>query len=782
MRQKGSPGSRSKSVRYEGAVMRATISLLVFAVFSVGASAQTKLPSAANYKVDFVKDVQPLLAEKCYSCHGDQVQQAGLRLDQRQLALRGGDYGPVIVVGNSAGSKLIRKVVTGDGGLQMPPTGPLTDEEIGILRAWIDQGADFRIEVEEKAPAKPVDPRLASFIAAVRSSHVRTLEKLIAEGPELVKARDQAGSTPLHHAAGFGTLATMKLLLDKGADVNAANRRKSTPLFWAIRDEARDQAKLRLLIDRGADVNAKTVEGRTPVYHAAFMGDGAAILRLLLEKGATPDVKTLIGTTPLMAAAGRANTEAMRLLIEKGADVNAKSSAGATALMAAAFTGNPAGVRMLIKKGADVNVRTKRNETALANAATAGNEETVKLLLDHGAEVNVQDIRGYSPLLYAAGSDAMPAAVVKMLLAKSADINAKGDDETAAMLAAKRGDSEVARVLRAPEKERKRLGVVPSPEGSGRERSIADAVRPALALLEKQSHTFIRVGGCNSCHAQDLPSAAAALARDRGLPAPQVIPQLPHHMETDTAERLMDLNTIGVSGIGLSWQLFDLGMNHVPRDTYTDAVVHYLKAMQTPAGNWNAFQSRRPPMNSGDSQAAALAIFAIKHYGRPEDKNENAKLIARAAAWLEASRPTATQDRAFRLMGLGWAEAKPSLITAAAKELAATQRDDGGWSQIASMGSDAYATGEALFALHTSGEMPTSDPVYQRGVKYLLRTQAPDGSWHVKSRSIWLQPYFESGFPYGNDQWISGAGTAWATMALSLTVDRRQITQNLPRN
>src|SRR5215470_14724591 len=89
------------------------------------------MPPAANRKVDFEKDVQPILSQRCYSCHGDDVQQSGLRLDKRQNALRGGDYGPVIIPGDSAASKLIRRVVNGDGGLQMPPTGPLSDEEIG---------------------------------------------------------------------------------------------------------------------------------------------------------------------------------------------------------------------------------------------------------------------------------------------------------------------------------------------------------------------------------------------------------------------------------------------------------------------------------------------------------------------------------------------------------------------------------------------------------------------------------------------------------------------------
>src|SRR5262249_20722800 len=104
-------------------------------------SAQAPLPPAASKSVDYQKDVKPLLAQNCYGCHGPDVQQSGLRLDLRQNALRGGDYGPVILPGKSSESKLIRRLVDGDGGLQMPPTGPLSPEDIGILRAWIDQGA-----------------------------------------------------------------------------------------------------------------------------------------------------------------------------------------------------------------------------------------------------------------------------------------------------------------------------------------------------------------------------------------------------------------------------------------------------------------------------------------------------------------------------------------------------------------------------------------------------------------------------------------------------------------
>ena len=89
------------------------------------------------------------------------------------------------------------------------------------------------------------------------------------------------------------------------------------------------------------------------------------------------------------------------------------------------------------------------------------------------------------------------------------------------------------------------------------------------------------------------------------------------------------------------------------------------------------------------------------------------------------------------------------------------------------MGSDAYATGQALYALSVARRMVPADPVYGKGVKYLLTTQAPDGSWHLASRSICLQPYFESGLPYGPDQWISAAGTTWSVMALSVGLQSR---------
>src|SRR5213079_94651 len=96
------------------------------------------------------------------------------------------------------------------------------------------------------------------------------------------------------------------------------------------------------------------------------------------------------------------------------------------------------------------------------------------------------------------------------------------------------------------------------------------------------------------------------------------------------------------------------------------------------------------------------------------------------------------------------------------------------------MASDAYATGEALVALRESGVVATSDRAYRTGLAYLLRTQIDDGSWIVETRSVPIQAYFESGFPYGVNQWISAAATGWATTALALAGEAPQI-RSVPR-
>ncbi len=107
-------------------------------------SAAPQLPPAAAIEVDFARDVQPLLVDRCVKCHGPEKQKGGLRLDAKVAAAKGGDEGKAFEPGKSAESLLIHLVAGLDEDKVMPPKGErLTAAQIGMLRAWIDQGAKW---------------------------------------------------------------------------------------------------------------------------------------------------------------------------------------------------------------------------------------------------------------------------------------------------------------------------------------------------------------------------------------------------------------------------------------------------------------------------------------------------------------------------------------------------------------------------------------------------------------------------------------------------------------
>jgi hypothetical protein len=125
----------------------------------------------------------------------------------------------------------------------------------------------------------------------------------------------------------------------------------------------------------------------------------------------------------------------------------------------------------------------------------------------------------------------------------------------------------------------------------------------------------------------------------------------------------------------------------------------------------------------------------------------------------------------MRLTGVGAAGAPASDLRKLSEPILARQRPDGSFAQRDGLAGDAYATGMTLWALANAGVVQPDDEVYRKGLKFLLATQASDGSWHVSSRATKFQIYFESGFPYGHDQWISTIGTGWAAAALAMALE-----------
>ena len=141
------------------------LALMVFWSLPAAAEAPPDLPFPVDRQVEFAKDIHPILAEKCYQCHGAGKSRGGLSLETREGLLKGGETGLAIVEGNSAESYLIHLTVGLSDGLRMPPKGPpLSETEIGILRAWIDQGASWSLEagpaVARKLPLAPRRPEL----------------------------------------------------------------------------------------------------------------------------------------------------------------------------------------------------------------------------------------------------------------------------------------------------------------------------------------------------------------------------------------------------------------------------------------------------------------------------------------------------------------------------------------------------------------------------------------------------------------------------------------------
>ena len=213
--------------------------------------------------------------------------------------------------------------------------------------------------------------------------------------------------------------------------------------------------------------------------------------------------------------------------------------------------------------------------------------------------------------------------------------------------------------------------------------------------------------------------------------------------------------------------LIGLHAEHYQPDLNTDAVAMYLKSTQWTDGHWPYISAdARPPICSDYIGQTVLAMRALQVYAPKTDRAAYDQSIRLAAAWIAKTQPRDNEDRNWRVLGMAWASSDQNATAKAVRDLLAAQKADGGWSDLESMETTPYATGRSLFALQTAGLSP-SDPAYQRAVHYLLNTQLEDGTWYVKSRALAIQPYFDAGFPHGFDQWISAAGTSWATLALS---------------
>lgn len=572
-------------------------------------------------------------------------------------------------------------------------------------------------------------------------------------------------------------------------------------LFLAI--DHRDTQAVRTLLKQGADPNALNGLEIRPLFLAAasYQMD---VMQELLQAGAQPDAASTYGS-PLLFASITGNLAGAQMLLERGANVNTIRSDGISVLMMAANAGNPALVAELIKRKADVSSKDDGGETALSFAARNGHLEVGKMLIAAGAKVNDADVDGITPLM--AASMTGHADFVKLLLSKGAKPNAKNAaGQTALVLAAHYGDyPDVVKALvsgganpkakdgdgrmvssiantRGYTKSVAMLGVPMAPAPIRTTRSSVDL---SLKKLQSSMLQFTQSATCVSCHHEGLARIATGEAALRGFKVEADVQKVqtarlrgmalgmkPLHqraLANPEAMKQIPLYEMNEVGTGYSWLLAGMAANREPATDATAAMAMVLARQQAPDGSWT-FSLPRAPMQSSFFTLTALAVKALRDYAPKDRAAEATERIGKAKQWLLQAQPKSSEDRASRLLALNWSGADATDLRSAVAPILADQRPDGGWSQTPELQSDAYATGQALYALHVAGKLPVTDPAYKRGIQFLLRTQDRDGSWFVSKRAIAANNYFDAGFPHGESQYSSFNGTCWATLALLETV------------
>ncbi len=602
------------------------------------------------------------------------------------------------------------------------------------------------------------------LLSEIHSGNHAGVRKLLRDGAD-VNTADADGTTALMHAVVDADVDMVKLLVEAGAKVSVSNAAGSTALIYA----APSLAKTQLLLAADADPNVKNKFRATPMTVAAVSYGSTPVLKALTAKGAKPEGRLM------QSAAQKGDLEAIQYLLSIG--VSAGESGDSSALSAALGSGCDACVRLLLEKGAPANGSRGGagggQGGVLAQAAKRALPDLAQLLFEHGASLDVKDRDGFTLLMQAVITMQPPAdrdRMVAWLLAKGADPNAKSDrGETAYLLASRAGATgAMALLAKAGAVETKEDWPVPSPAPD-----IHTAIQRAVALLEINGEAVYTKRGCVSCHSNSLTAMTVKLAREKkfAVNEEQAKKELGFAVATEKPffEQMRGGTTIGGGSDTVGYTLMGMAAAGYPADPLTDSHIDYLAMYQYPDGAWRT-TSYRPPSEYSPFATTAVVLEAIKLYPLPGRRDEFEERFARARKYLLSHKAYSGEEHCMQLNALATAGATAAERAPYVKDLKALQNPDGSWSQVPGARPDAYATGEALYALHHSGGLPVQDPAYQKGVQWLLRNQLADGSWFVPAKTTPGQPHFETGFPHGASQFSSAGGSNWATMALLFTI------------
>jgi len=315
---------------------------------------------------------------------------------------------------------------------------------------------------------------------------------------------------------------------------------------------------------------------------------------------------------------------------------------------------------------------------------------------------------------------------------------------------------------------------------------VQASVERAVGYLQAESADWLRTRRCAACHHVPLPLWALSEADKQGyaidkkfvadtfesllgskekLLASRIFPNPNEPPDPRPQGRGLNMGLPFLAVAAQSFRSLEPGQQQS-----LALVTEEIVDKQQPDGSWEFFAGlRRPPVNESQSTDAIWILFALAGATDGKAPDSQRQALEKATTWLTANKlPVVFQDK---VLGLLWAKRtgkpEPELQTKI-DELFALERPDGGWSQLAEWPSDAYATGQTLYALAVAG-VAADRPEIQRGVDFLIATQKADGSWPMTSRST------PDGSPGGATLLtpINCAASSWATLGLVRTVPKQ---------
>ena len=310
----------------------------------------------------------------------------------------------------------------------------------------------------------------------------------------------------------------------------------------------------------------------------------------------------------------------------------------------------------------------------------------------------------------------------------------------------------------------------PGDPKNSKEALIRKAVHDNLILLQESSCIFMKNSKCVSCHHEIIPAIAIEKALQKNMHfndsfRVQRVYYMNYLLQHD-APRNHSIAGTGAIMLGDAYLLMGMHTEKIPPSPYSDGLVNYLIDRARPDGSFIP-EIGRPPFSAGVFHTNAMVIYAIQLYAAPGRQQQVTQMTERTKQWLLSHEPATPQEMVFKLMGLYWCNANPDSIQSVAGKMKALQNKNGGWSQLPQMQSDAYATGEFMYALYETGMLKANDAAYQKGVDFLLKTMDKKGGWLLESRTFATQAFVDSNFPpYDDNQFSSAFATSWAVLAL----------------